>query len=92
MLNLRYEISHHTAPLRHLVELYMTMRFTDMDEDLVKDMTKELDMKDFTQSLMAVMVDLLGLAEGFMPVNPKYGHSTKQLSTAITKFQVYKTS
>lgn len=92
MLNLRYEISRHMAPLRHLVELYMTMRFTDMDEDLVKDMTKELDMRDFTQNLMAVMADLLGLTEGFMPISPKYSHSTKQLSTAITKFQIYKTS
>ncbi len=91
MLNLRHEISHHTAPLRHLVDFYLTMRFTDMDEDLIKDMIKELDMRDFAQNLMAVMANLLGLTEGFMPISPKYNHSTKQLSTAITKFQVYKT-
>lgn len=90
MLNLRYEISRNIVPLRHFVDLYATMRFTDMDEDMIKDMTKELDMEDFAQSLTAVMADLLGLTEGFMAVNPANGKRAKQLSTSITKFGLYK--
>lgn len=91
ILNLQYELGRRTAPLHHLVDLYLTMRFTDMDEDTVKDMAKELGVDEFAQSLMAVMAEWLGLAEGFMPFSPKSGRKAKSLLEAITKFGQYKT-
>lgn len=89
LLNLHYELSRHTAPLLHLTDLYRTMRFTDMDEDAVSDMAKALDIFDFGERLMAVMHQLLGLTEGFMPFNSRDDRQTKRLSTALTKFGVY---
>lgn len=89
-LNFHYELNRHTAPLSHFADLYLNMRLTKMDEDMLRDMAKELDMTNFAQKLMAVMADLLGLTEGFMPFTPKEGRGAKALKRQITKFGQYK--
>lgn len=89
LLNLHYELGHHTAPLLHLCDLYHTMRFTDMDEDMVKDMVHELGIDEFAERLMAVMHDFLGLTEGFMPFKARVGKQARLLLTALTKFGTY---
>lgn len=89
LLNLQYELAHRTAPLLHLTDLYRTMRFTNMDEDAVADMAKQLDVLDFSERLMAVMHDFLGLTEGFMPFDSRYDKHTKRLYSALTKFEIY---
>lgn len=89
LLNLHYELSHHAAPLLHLANLYHTMRYTDMDEDMIRDMARDLDILDFAERLMAVMHHFLGLTEGFMPFNSRNDKQARQLTTALTKFGVY---
>lgn len=89
LLNFHYELSRHTAPLLHLANIYHTMRYTDMDEDDVSNMTKELDISDFGEHLMAILNDFLGLTEGFMPFSIRDDRQSQRLSTAITKFGVY---
>lgn len=91
ILNLHYELNRHSAPLRHIADLYLDMRLTKMDEDMVCDMAKELDITEFSERLMAVMSDLLGLTEGFMPFNPKEGKSTRAIIKALTKYGQYPT-
>lgn len=91
MLNLHYELNRHIAPLRHLADLYCDMRFKDMDEDMLQDMAKELDITDFAEVLVSVLSDFLGLTEGFMPFNPKAGRKSRTLLNALTKFGKYKT-
>lgn len=89
ILNLHYELNRRSAPLRHIADLYLDMRLTSMDEDMVRDMVKELDMMDFAERLMAVMAELLGLTEGFMPFSPRKGGKTKLLIKELTKFGKY---
>lgn len=91
ILNLHYELNHHIAPLRHLGNLYCDMRFKDMDEDMLRDMAKELDITDFAEVLVSVLSDFLGLTEGFMPFAPKEGRKSRTLLNALTKFGKYKT-
>lgn len=91
LLNLHFELNHHCAPLRHLADLYLDMRFKDMDEDMLRDMAKELDMTDFCEMTVSVLSDFLGLAEGFMPFKPKSGRKAKRLLRMLTKFGQYKT-
>lgn len=89
LLNLQYEITRHKAPLLHLADFYTMLRFTDMDEDSVRDMVKRLKLEDFSVRLMSVMEDFLGLTEGFMPFADKKGRATRRLYKNITKFGTY---
>lgn len=89
LLNLYYEISHHTAPLLHLADFYTVLRFTDMDEDAVREMADRLKLGDFSCELMGVMGDFLGLTEGFMPFKAVHDKATQRLYTSITKFGAY---
>lgn len=89
LLNLHYEMTRHKAPLLHLADFYAVLRFTDMDEDAVRDIVKRLKLDDFAMSLMSVMQDFLGLTEGFMPFADKAGRATKRLYRNITKFGTY---
>ena len=90
ILNLNYELSRHKAPLLHLVNLYQFIRFTNLDEDMAKDMVHELGLDDFAGRLMTVMENFLGLTEGFMPFFPKNDKHAEHLLTELTKFGTYK--
>lgn len=90
LLNLNYELSHHKAPLLHLVNIYQFIRFTNLDEDMVKDMVHELSLDDLAGRLMIVMQDFLKLTEGFMPFVPKDDKHVKPLLKELTKFGTYK--
>lgn len=91
LLNLHYEIMHDTAPLRHLVNLYLTMRNTDMDEDMLRKAARQLGIDEFAQRVMAALSELLGLTEGFMPFVPRKDRKARLLSRDLTKIGVYKT-
>lgn len=90
LLNLQYEMNHHQAPLQHLADLYRILRFNDCDEDNVKVMTRELGIADMAARTMAVLQQLLGLTEGFMPVEPKDDRKTREMMVQISKFGTYK--
>lgn len=89
LLNLHYELQHHTMPLSHLMDLYQLARFSDVDEDTVRDMIKRLGIDDFSSRLTSVLSTFLGLPEGFWIIEPKKGGKTKRLFTAMTKFGQY---
>ena len=86
LLNLKYEIEHHIAPLSHLANIYSTMRFCNMDEDRLNEIVKDLGIADFASRLMTVMHNILNLTEGFMPFQSKDDRLAKQLEDDIKKF------
>lgn len=86
LLNLRHELEHHKAPLLHLADIYHTMRFTDMDEDRLNEIARDLGIDDFAARIMAVMHEVMGLTEGFMPFASREGRATQRLTNDITKY------
>jgi hypothetical protein len=89
LLNLRYEMEHHKAPLLHLANIYTSMRFYNMDEDRLNELVKFLDISDFAARLMTVLHDILRLSEGFMPFTPKKGRRARAMTRNITKFNTW---
>lgn len=90
ILNLNHELSRHKAPLLHLLNLYEYIRFSNLDEDMVKNMVSDLGLNDFAGRLMSIMQNFLGLTEGFMPFNLVNDKNVKLLWTELTKFGTYK--
>ena len=89
LLNIHYELNHHTLPLSHFVDLYSLTRFSDVDEDLVRDMVARLNIEDFAARLTSAMSTILGLPDGFWIFKPKDGKKTKNIIKAMTKFGLY---
>lgn len=89
LLNLYFEVTHHTAPLLHLADIYTVLRFTDMDEDALNEMTVRLKINDFAMLLMNCLDEFLGLTEGFMPFKEKKGRGSMRLLKSFTKFGTY---
>ncbi len=89
LLNLHYELQHHTMPLSHLTDVYQLMRFLDVDEDSVRDMLGRLGIDDFASRLTSILSTFLGFPEGFWIFQPKKGARTKRLFIAMTKFGQY---
>lgn len=89
LLNLHYELQRHSMPLSHLTDIYRLARFSDVDEDLVRDMIGRLGIEDFVLRLTAILSSFLGLPEGFWIFKPKKGAKTKRLLTEMTKFGQY---
>lgn len=86
LLNLRYEIERHKAPLLHLANIYQSCRYDEMDEDRLKEMARDIGINDFAERLMTVLEEVLGLREGFMPFNQKDDRQAEALTKAITKY------
>lgn len=89
IINVAYELNHHSAPMQHLADLYTIIRSTDMDEDLIGDMMRQIKADDTAGRLMSVMSDFLGLTEGFIPLPTKRDRKSKAMLKAFTKFGTY---
>lgn len=89
LLNFKYEIEHQIAPMSHLADIYQIIRFSDVDEDKLKEAAHSMGIQEFSQRLMAVLQDTLGLTEGFMPFIAKNDKVAQELTQAITKFNTY---
>lgn len=89
LFNLKYEMEHHQAPLTHLADVYKVIRFSDADEDRLKEIARSMGILDFSQRLMTVMHDVLGLTEGFMPFKAKADKTAQVMTKEITKFNTY---
>ncbi len=89
LLNLHYELQRHTMPLSHLMDLYQLVRFSDVDEDALRDMIRRLGIEDFAARLTSILSSFLSLPEGFWIFEPRDGAKTKRLYTAMTKFGQY---
>lgn len=89
LLNIHYELNHHTLPLSHFVDLYSITRFRDVDEDMVKEMAARLNIDDLAARLTSAMSTFLGLPDGFWIFKPKNGKKTRKIIKEITKFGLY---
>lgn len=89
LFNLKYELEHRQAPLAHLADVYQAIRFTDADEDRLNEVARSMGILDFSQRLMAVLRETLGLTEGFMPFKAKDDKVAKTMTKDITKFNSY---
>ena len=89
LLNIHYELNHHTLPLSHFVDLYSITRFRDVDEDMVKEMAARLNIDDLAARLTSAMSTFLGLPDGFWIFKPKNGKKTRKIIREITKFGLY---
>lgn len=88
LLNIDYEIRHHTLIRRHLNELYRFLRFQSYNEDKLVRMLNTLKLTDFTASLLQILHESLGLEEGFMPLDPVENSRTNQLRKTLLKINV----
>ena len=65
LINLHHESENGRVPLRHLANVYMTLRFTPMDEDRVADILKAMGLADFTQKVTKKLQKTLRLPDGY---------------------------
>lgn len=89
MLNLHYELNHHSMPLSHFVDFYSLTRFKDVDEDMLRDMAARLNIDDFAARLTAAMASFFGLPEGFWIFKTRNGKKTRRIIKEMTKFGLY---
>ncbi len=89
ILNIHFELNHHSLPLSHFVDLYSLTRFRDVDEDLVRDMVSRLNIEDLAERLTSAMSTFLGLPDGFWIFEPLEGKKTKRMIRQMTKFGLY---
>jgi len=89
LLNLHYELNHHSLPLSHFIDLYSLTRFHDVDEDMVRDMVARLKINDFAERLTYAMSTFFGLPDGFWIFKPKKGKRTRKIIKEMTKFGLY---
>jgi hypothetical protein len=89
ILNIHFELNHHSLPLSHFVDLYSLTRFRDVDEDLVRDMVSRLNIEDLAARLTSAMSTFLGLPDGFWIFEPLEGKKTNRMIRQMTKFGLY---
>ncbi len=83
LMNLQHELNQKTLTRRHLVDLYQVLRYTDYDEDKVIRMLKHLKLLHFTESILQILHDKMGLQEGFMPLDPRNNKRTKKIIQSL---------
>lgn len=84
--NIKYEINHRQATLRHLADIYLQLKFIDFDEDKLKEMLVGMDLKKFASHLMGCLSRTLKLTEGYMPLTASEGKETDRLTQSLTNF------
>lgn len=87
VLNIRSLIRQRTMSMRHLLDFYREIRFRQYDEEELSLMLKELGYYKFASRLIFILHDVIGLSEGFMPIEPTDDKETDQLRKKITKLQ-----
>ena len=89
LANLRHENAHRTAPLSHLADIYVLLRFSEMDEDRLKEAVAVLGLQHFAERLMTVLHKVLRLSEGFMPFQARPDKTADKLLLQFTKFNCW---
>jgi len=85
LLNIRHELHSETMSMKHLCELYQKIKFDKYDEDKLQEIFKRMRIHKFAARLIFVMNDVIGLSEGFMPIEPLDDKTADKLRVAITK-------
>jgi len=65
MINLHHETENGHVPLRHLANVYSTLRFIPMDEDRVVDILKAMGLAAFTKKVIRKLQKTLRLPDGY---------------------------
>ncbi|MBO4659980.1 MAG: glycosyltransferase [Prevotella sp.] len=68
-----------TLSMNHLADLYSHLKYEDFDEDRLQELTKELGIYKFAQSIIQLLIDDLQLEDGFIPLKPHKGRMTKKI-------------
>ncbi len=71
MINLHHETESSHVPLRHLANVYTTLRFIPMDEDRVVDILKAMGLSAFAQKVIKKLQKTLRLPDGYA-INMKH--------------------
>lgn len=89
LVNVRHLLADGTLSLRHLAELFETIRYTDFDEDKFQQAIRELDMKNFTRRIIEVLATLLNLDEGYHPIEAKDDRTVRRYIAKITRHKAH---
>lgn len=87
VLNIKYELTHGTLPLRHAMNLLESLMQGNFDEDRLRSMLAATGALAFMRHLEGAMSTIAGLGEGFMPVTPRYGKQADKIATRIMKLK-----
>ena len=87
-VNIDFALQRHTLIRRHLVQLYMLLRYSDYDEDKLERMLRSLQMKPFASRLMQILHESLALEEGFMPIPPKDDRTTSSIRKKLQNINI----
>ena len=87
VLNIRSMLRQKTISMRHLLDFYREIRYQSYDEEELSLMLKQLGYYKFASRLIFILQDVIGLTEGFTPIEPTDDHETDQLRKKITKLQ-----
>ena len=87
VLNIRSMLRQKTLSMRHLLDFYREIRYQSYDEEELSLMLKQLGYYKFASRLIFILQDVIGLTEGFTPIEPTDDHETDQLRKKITKLQ-----
>lgn len=80
MLNIRHEYQKGQLSLRHLTEMYATLRYNDFDENLFGHLLEQFSLRKFASHIEAILHVICFLEEGYMPIPP-----TKDKKTVLMK-------
>lgn len=84
IINAETLLREHHLSLRHLSELFETLRYTDFDEDELQIALHHLGLKRFAERLTAVLATLLSLDEGYQPTDLRTDKTTRRYIQQIT--------
>lgn len=85
LVNVKQYLGEDVLSLRHLAELFETIKYTDFNEDDFKHTISELGICSFTQRIMQLLVSLLSLDEGHLPIEAKYDKKTQRYINQVMR-------
>lgn len=90
LINAHHLLAEGHLSMRHLSELFETLRYTDFDEDQYNITLRHLGMHRFAERMTAVLATLMQLDEGFQPTPPRMDKTTQRYIQHITNHPLTK--
>lgn len=84
LINTQHLLAEQRLSLRHVADLFESLRYTDFDEDQFKATIKQLGMTKFARRMTQVVATLLNLSEGYHPIEPLDDTTTHRYIAQIT--------
>lgn len=79
IIQIRSRMPHKNIPQNYLEELHALLYADNYDEDALNTELASLKISSFAASVFQAMTEKTGLTEGFMPLPPKKGKTSKQI-------------